>query len=490
VCADQPPVDVLRSPRAGAMVIRGSLLRTVGYVVGAALGAGTSVFLLRGLGVQDFGRYATVTALLAIVSTISDAGLTAVGAREMALRPSGSEREHLLRDLIALRIALTLAGIAAAAVFALAVGYDRVLVAGVLLGGAGVLLVNTQATAMVPLSVELRVGTVTVVEIVKSAVTLAGVAVLALAGASLLPFFAVQIVVGLVVLASTPRLLGSRRGLRPRLDRGQARRLLRDAAPVGVALGMNVLYLRLLVVMVSLAAGATETGLYGTAFRVIELFLVIPPIVLGVAIPLLAVAGADDLERLRYGLQGLTEVAVVASLGLALAIFALAEPTLRLLGGEPYVGATDLLRIQVWALVPLAAGSAASLGLLSLRRQKDIALANAFAVVAVLAVGVPLVRGYGGEGAAVTGLVAEAILLVALLVFLARAEPSVVPSFTFLWRPFLALAAGLATLLLPLPEWLDGAVAALAFVAVAFAIRAVPPEVLEALRRRAPGDRP
>ena len=66
--ADQPPVDVLRSPKAGALIIRGGAIRSVGYAVSAALGAATSVFLLRGLGVDDFGRYATVGALLAIVS--------------------------------------------------------------------------------------------------------------------------------------------------------------------------------------------------------------------------------------------------------------------------------------------------------------------------------------------------------------------------------------------------------------------------------------
>jgi O-antigen/teichoic acid export membrane protein len=208
-----------------------------------------------------------------------------------------------------------------------------------------------------------------------------------------------------------------------------------------------------------------------------------------VAIPLLAVAGAGDLERLRYGLQGLAEVTVVAALGLALVVAVLAEPALRLLGGPSYVGATELLRIQVWALVPLAVGSVASLGLLSLRRQRDIALANTLAVVAVLAVGIPLVRVYGGEGAAVTAIVAETALLAALLVYLARAERTVLPSFGFVWRPLLALGAGLATLLVPLPQWVDGAAAALAFLAVALAVRAVPPEVLEALRRRAPGDR-
>jgi O-antigen/teichoic acid export membrane protein len=481
--------DVLSSPKAGALVIRGGLVRAGGYVAGAALGAAVSVFLLRGLGVEDFGRYATVAALLAIVSTISDAGLTAVGTREMALRERGEERDELLGDLVALRIGLTLAGIAAAAVFALAVGYDDVLVAGVLIGGLGVLLVNTQATTMAPLAVDLRTGTITAVELLKSVVTLAGVVVLALAGASLLPYFAVQVVVGLAVLALAPRLLGSAARLRPRLRRAEALALLRDAAPVGVALAMNVLYLRLLVVMVSLETAAIETGLYGTAFRVVELFITVPPLVIGVAIPLLAVAGAADLARLRYGLQGLTEVAVVASLGLALVVSVLAEPTLRLLGGEEYVGAADMLRIQVWALVPLAAGSVLAFGLLALRRQRDIAVANAVAVAVVLVAGFLLIRAYGGEGAAVAGLAAEAALLVALLAYLAAREPSVLPSFAFAWRPLVALAAGLATLLLPLPEWVDGAAAGAAFLAAALLVRALPPEVLEALRKRAPGDR-
>ena len=103
--------------------------------------------------------------------------------------------------------------------FALVAGYERVMVAGVVLGGLGVLLVNTQATMMAPLSVGLLQARITAVEVMRSALTLAGIAVLALAGASLLPYFAVQIVVGLAVLALTPRLLGSVRGLRPRFDR-------------------------------------------------------------------------------------------------------------------------------------------------------------------------------------------------------------------------------------------------------------------------------
>ena len=66
-----------------------------------------SVFLLRYLGVVEFGRYVTVLSLIAIVSGVTDAGLTAVGARDLALRPMGEPRERLLANLLGLRLVLT-----------------------------------------------------------------------------------------------------------------------------------------------------------------------------------------------------------------------------------------------------------------------------------------------------------------------------------------------------------------------------------------------
>jgi O-antigen/teichoic acid export membrane protein len=486
VPAEQPPLDILRTSKAGALMIRGGAIRTVGYAVTVMLGAATSVFLLRGLGVNEFGRYATVAALLGIVSTLSDVGSTAIGTRELSLRPTGPEREALIQDLVAIRVLLASAAVVLALAFATLAGYDRTLIAGVLVGGIGVLLVNTQAIMMVPLSVDLRVGTITVIEIAKSAITLLAIAALAVAGASLLPYFTVQILAGLGALALTPKLVGSFAQLRPRLRRSEAKTLMREAIPIGVALAMNVLYLRLLVVMVSLTTSKTETGLYGTAFRIVELFIGIPPIVIGVALPLLVVAGSEDLDRLRYGTERLLQVAVVASMGLALIVTILAEPTIRLLGGAQYVGATHFLQTQIWALVPLAAGNVIVITLLSLRRQRDIALSNGLALVVVLTAGIGLISVYGGEGAAVAGVAAESALLLASIAFLTIAERSVFPSLRFVWRPLVALAAGFATMLVPLPPGIDGVVAAIVFGVVAFAVGAIPHELLEALRQRGP----
>jgi O-antigen/teichoic acid export membrane protein len=474
--------DVLRTGEAGGMVIRGGVLRGSGYAAGIVLGAATSVLLLRHLGVDDFGRYGIVVALVGIVSAVTDAGLTAVGSRELAILPA-ADRPALLRNLVALRILLTAAGVVVAVGFAAVAGYPGVVVAGTAVAGLGVLLLNTQSTLMMPLAIELRLGAITLYETLRHALTLAFVAALVLAGASLLPFFGVQVAVGLVVLLLTPLAVAV---VRPRLNRAQAWELLRESLPLAAALAMNVVYLRLLVILVSMQTGETETGLFATSFRIFEILLGIPTLVLAVALPLLAVAGAEDRPRLRYALQRLTETAVVASLLLVLVTVVLAEPAIVLLGGEEYRDAAPILQVQAFALLGVFLSQAWTLALVSLRRQRDVAVANGIALAAVVVLGLVLVAAFEGIGGAAAAVATEALLAFLLLGFLVRAGRDVRPSLAFLPRPLLAGAAGALVALLPLSPWLVAPLAAAAFLAVAFAVGAVPPEVVPALRGRKP----
>jgi O-antigen/teichoic acid export membrane protein len=483
VSADGHP-DVLRTGEAGGLVIRGGVLRGAGYAAGILLGAATSVLLLRHLGVEDFGRYGIVVALVGIVAAVTDAGLTAVGSRELAILPP-AERPDLLRTLVGLRVLLTVAGVVVATGIAALVGYETVVVAGTALAGLGVVLLNTQSTAMMPLSVGLRLGSITLVETLRHALTLAGVAVLVAAGASLLPFFGVQIAVGVAVLALTPALVGAG-ALAPRLDRAAAWRLLRESLPIAAAIAMNVVYLRLLVLLVSKQTDERETGLFATAFRIFEILLGIPTLVLAVALPLLAVAGAEDRDRLRYALQRLTETAVAAALLLVLVTVVLAERAIVLLGGEEYRDAAPLLRLLAFALLGIFVSQVLTLGLVSLRRQRDVALANGVALALVIVLGVVLVRAYAGMGAAAAAVVTEAVLALLLLGLLVRRDREVAPVPGLAPRILAAGAVGGAVAFVPLSAWLVAPLAAAAFLAAAFALRAVPPEVVPALRGKAP----
>jgi O-antigen/teichoic acid export membrane protein len=470
--------DILRTGEAGGRVIRGGALRALGYAAGIVLGAGTSVLLLRHLGVEDFGRYGIVVALIGIVSAVTDAGLTAVGSRELAvLQPS--QRPELLRSLVGLRIVLTAGGVLVATAFAALAGYPGVVVGGTALAGLGVLLLNTQSTLMMPLAIELRLGAITLLETLRHALTLVGVALLVVAGASLLPFFGVQIAVGVVVLALTPLFVAL---VRPALDRADAGRLLRQSLPLAAAIAMNVIYLRLLVILVSIQTNEHETGLFATAFRVFEILLGIPTLVLAVALPLLAVAGAEDRDRLRYGLQRLLETAVAASILLVLVTIVLAEEAIVLLGGEDYRDAAPILRVLAFALLGVFVSQVLTLGLVSLHRQRYVAFANAAALALVVVLGAALVRAYEGIGGAAAAVVTEATLALLLLAVLVRLEREVAPMLGLLPRIVVAGVAASLVALLPVTAWVAAPLAAVAFLGAGFALRAIPPEVLPALR--------
>jgi O-antigen/teichoic acid export membrane protein len=336
---------------------------------------------------------------------------------------------------------------------------------------------------MMPLAIELRFAAITAFETLRHALTLVGVAVLVLAGASLLPFFGVQVAVGIVVLALTPLVVTL---VRPGLDLAAAGKLLRESLPIAAAIAMNVVYLRLLVILVSMRTDDEETGLFATSFRIFEILLGIPTLVLAVALPLLAVAGAEDRSRLRYALQRLTETAVAGAILLVLVTVVLAEEAIVLLGGEEYADAAPILRVLAFALLGVFVSQVLTLGLVSLRRQRDVAVANALALALVVVLGAVLVEAYEGVGGAAAAVVTEAVLALLLLGLLARTAPDVTPRAGVLPRTLVAGAAGAAVAFLPLSAWIVAPLAAAAFLAVAFALRAIPPEVVTALRRRDP----
>src|SRR4051812_23508299 len=158
--------DLLDTPEAGPAAIRGGALRVAGYGAGVLLSVGSAALLFRHLGVEDGGRYVTVLALVSIVQGLTDVGLTSIGVRELAVR-EGDDRRRLVRNMLGLRLVLTSLGVGAAVVFAAAAGYESALVAGTALAGAGLVIQNLQSTLGVSLMVDLRLGWVTLLELIR-----------------------------------------------------------------------------------------------------------------------------------------------------------------------------------------------------------------------------------------------------------------------------------------------------------------------------------
>jgi O-antigen/teichoic acid export membrane protein len=478
--------DVLDTGRAGGIAIRGGALRTRGYFVAMLLSLASVPFMTRHLGPVDYGYYATVSSILFIITGITEAGLTNLGTREYVVL-QGADRDRFLRNLVGLRLALTAAGVLFAVLFTAVTGAQTLIVQGTLVMGAGVLLTLTQQTYAVPLSAQLRLGWVAGLELLKQATISATIVLLVVAGASLLPFFFATLAAGVVMLGCTLVLLRGQVTIAPAFDIDRWRKVLADVLPYALAAAVGLFYFRLAIILMSYIASGRETGIYGAAFRIVETVAVIPWLVVSSGFPILARAARDDAERLRYAVGRLFDVSLLIGVWVSLSVAIGAYVAIKVVAGPSFTDAVPVLRIQAMSLITAFLVATWSFALLSLRRFRELLVANAVAAVGAAVLTVALVPPFGAQGAAIATLSAETLLAAGYLVALGRRHRDLVPSPAPLARILPGAAAMVAIgLLLPSHPVVAVFLASAVYWTLAFAFRAVPPELINAVLRRDP----
>jgi O-antigen/teichoic acid export membrane protein len=485
----RPAVDVLDTAAAGPAAARGGAMRAGGYAVSTLLAVVSVPLMIRHLGVERFGQYVTVLSLVTIIGGLTEAGINTIALREYASR-TGADRTLVLRDLLGMRIVLTLAGIALGVGFALAADYPSVLVLGTIAVGIGLLLQSMQTLLAIALHGELRFGWITVTEVLRQLLFVVFVVGLVLADAQLGTFFVAQIPAFAITLVITGLLVRRIMPLWPAIRPGRWMPILRDTIAYAAAVALNAAYFRIAVIALSLLATESETGYFATAFRVIEVLLGIPVLIIGAAFPILARAARDDRERLDNAAVRLLELGLILGVWVALGLALAAEPIITLVAGAASDPSVELLRLQGFALIATFVAVAAGYTLISLRRNMAVLAANAAAFATALVLSVVLISRYGATGAAVAVLVAELVLAAASLAALSRARPAVLGALRR--APLILSAGGLAALvvLVPgVPALADTLLAVAAYPVLLAVFGCFPPEIGHALRagRARPG---
>jgi O-antigen/teichoic acid export membrane protein len=373
----------------------------------------------------------------------------------------------------------------AAIMFALLAGYPTRMVVGTALAGAGVFIASLANVLLLPLTVELRNAGLALVDFAKQAIALTGVALLVALGARLTPFFAVQLVVGVLAVVLVPVLRGRHAFVLPRLDRDEQRLLFRTGFPLAAALALGQAYFRLVIVLMSLISNPEQTGYFGGSLRAMENIVIMPILVAGVALPVLAAAARDDLARLRYAIEGLSKGALIAGVLVSLVTIRAAEPVMTLIGGHAFRPAGAVLRIQVGALLFIGLYQVWTAELLALGRQRELILTNALALLGLTVFAVVLVPRFGAEGGAAASVLGDALLASLVYWRVSRAAGRVMVGGGFLLRVAVAAAAASAALLIRgLPDLAVAALAGAVFLGVGQLIGMVPQEVHEAFALR------
>jgi O-antigen/teichoic acid export membrane protein len=477
--------DILDSGEAGAQFIRGGLGLTAAYIVNLLLSLAAVPLVIRHLGPDDYGRFATVTAIIFILAGFTEAGLTSLGVREYSNR-SGPEGVRLLRNLIGLRLTTTALGVAVTmAIFAVA-GSPTVVVLGLAVAGGGLMVRLVSDNYAVPLTVRLRLGWVALTGIAYQFTLCAGYVILVVLGAGVVSLLAVVIVSSSVQLLATAALVRGEVSLVPAFDLPVWRRLLRETLPFAAAAAVGVIYFRETLVLMSFLSNERETGYYSAAFKIVEVLTTVPWILASSGLPILARAARDDSVRLSYAVQRLFEVGLILGVWMSASTIVGARLGIDVVAGAKFHPSIGVLEIQALAIITSFIAAILGFTLLSLRQYRELLRANGLAVLVVTVLALVLIPSYGARGAAIAPTAAEACLGLAYAVSLARGRARLHLSLRLLPGLAIGLGASLAVAYaLPTSSELVrlGALAAVYF-PLLYVLKVIPSEVVGALARR------
>jgi O-antigen/teichoic acid export membrane protein len=475
-------VDVLESAAAGPAAMRGGLVRTAAYAAGLLLGLLSAPLLIRYLGDEEFGRYAVVLAIVAIVSGLSEGGVNTVALRELSIARDRAERDQLMADLLGLRLAFSFVGVALAVGFAAIGGYGGDLALGTLLAGVGMVLAVTQTLLATVLQSRLRFGWAAVIDLLRQLAFTALIVLLVVIGAGLLSFLAVGIPTGLLGLALTLAVIGGTIRLRPAFHPARWMPLLRDTAVFAVAIAVNTVYFRVTLLVMSLVATAAETGDFSISSRVMEVLVGIPALLIGAAFPIVSRTARWDPARFEYATRRLFELGLLLGTLGSLCLVLVAPFVLEVLTGDAHHPATEVLQIQSLALIAGFVASATGFPLLSMRRNRETLIANCASLVVALALAFSLAPSFGAIGAAIAAVTADATLATLNAALLSRRGG---PNLPLGALPLAAAAGALGYLtgtLLDVHPVVRALAGAAVFLVVIAAAGRFPPEVRELLR--------
>jgi O-antigen/teichoic acid export membrane protein len=476
--------DVLDSDAAGGLIIRGGVLRFASYVVMLALSVLSAALLTRHLGLLRFGQYTTVLSLVGVVSAVTDAGMSTIGAREFAVR-TGVERDALMRDLLGLRMVLTTLGLLLVVAFALAAGYDDALLLGAVLAALGTIALVVQHTHTIPLTAALRIGTLSALDLSRQVLTVGAIVLLIVLGAGVAPLLAVALVVNLALIPPTAALARHQISLRVGLRARQWVALLRLTVAFSLAAAVGTIYVFTAQILTSLVASGHQSGLFAASFRIFIVLSAVPGLLVGGTLPLLARAARDDRERLSYALQRIFDVSLILGVAVTLGTFAGAQFMIGVIAGHEFADSAGVLQIQGVAMIASFLVAGWSFALLSLKRYNPLLLVNLAAFLVSCSLTIVLAGSHGATGAAVATVCGETTLALGSLAALLRGHREFRPKLGIVLKVLAAAtpAAVLATVS-SIPSLPRALLVTAVYALLIVLTRAVPDEVVELLPPR------
>jgi O-antigen/teichoic acid export membrane protein len=199
--------------------------------------------------------------------------------------------------------------------------------------------------------------------------------------------------------------------IKPEFDLSLWREIFGRSWPLAITIILNLIYLRTDIIFLSLFKSAGEVGLYGAAYKVVDVLTTLPFMFAGLILPVLTAAWIDKKpEYFKKVLQKSFDFMAVLAIPLIVGGQFLAGPIMNVVAGPEFIKSGIILKFLIIAVAAIFLGTMFSHAVIALDKQKKLIGFYAFTSVSSLIAYFILIPKFSYFGATTVTIYSETLI--------------------------------------------------------------------------------
>jgi len=381
-------------------------------IIATGLGLIAIAIITRDLGQVGFGEYTVAMTFLSFFGIIADLGLTLVTV-QMISRP-GINEQKMLSNLLSLRLVSALIFLGLAPITVLLFPYSANIKLAVMIAAGSFLFIALNQILVGLFQKYLRLDKVSIAEVASRLVLLIGVII------SIKFKFGLSGIMLATLIASAVNFLllfaFSRKISRIKLGFNFALwgEIISLSWPLALTITLNLIYLKADTFLLSIIPRQSElgiiaeVGIYGAAYKVIDVVITFPFMFAGIILPIITLAWAKERQTdFKNVLQKSFDAMLILALPMIVGTLLLAKEIMVLIAGQDFAASGPVLQILILSAGAIFMGIMFSHAIIAINKQKKIISAYLFVALSSLIIYLIVIPRFSYFGAAWATLYSE-----------------------------------------------------------------------------------
>lgn len=411
-------------------------IQLIGKIVSVLIGLVTVAVITRTLGTHAFGEYTTAITYLQMFGVVVDFGLTLTLI--VMISETGVDEERVVGNFFGLRLLSGFFLFSLAPLTVLALPWSHEINRAILIGALAYFFMGGASMLIGVFQRHESMWRAALAELINRAALLILVAFFAWISPGVIEMLIASAVANAIWLYAMIKFARPFIKIKPMFEWVEWKRIIFRSWPIAISIVFNLLYLKGDILFLAYFRSQTEVGLYGMAYRIIDVITVLPMMFMGIVLPSLVSAwSSGKKEEFRAYVARTFDVFAMAVTPIIVGTQLVATKLIVLIAGKDFESSGRVLEFLIYALIGIFVGALYGHLVVAINRQRVMTWGYiSVAVVSIIGY-LLLVPSYGIWGAVLVTLVSEGLIAIITFIVVSRVSEAL-PHFTVALKALIA----------------------------------------------------